>query len=135
MTFADLQRQLTRELGFTTWYGRTKEPNELTGPELSALADATARYVVAHLSMFDASQELAARRHLNSGMVGVQYEDTSAGAAIGEFFTEVGNQASDLNSNVNPFSDRNRRFVLWAVAVGVGLYFILPRILRTRGQE
>lgn len=126
--FRALRSRIGTELGFGGLFapfdGSPAGYEALDPADRIRLTNALADYIRTHPAAFDPVQIAVAAR------VDIAPPETYGAAdAFGDFFGEVGAQASDLNQTLNPFSARNRGWVLGVVAVGVILYFAGPAIV------
>ena len=130
MTAHELSRIVGDEMGLGSWLS----PWGGTPAEYSALGDAEKIELTNRMRAYirDNPAEFAATvvQVANSGTGTIEAPDTYGLAdALGDFTGELGNQAVSLNDNLNPFSAKNRGWVLGVVAVGVILYFAGPAIV------
>jgi len=130
MTAQELRKQIGNAMGLGSWLS----PWTGTAADYAALSDAqkielTNRmraYIREHPAEFAATVVQVASA--GSGVI----ESPSyygVGDAFADFASGVGEQVVDLNDNLNPFSEKNRGWVLGVVAVGVILYFAGPAIV------
>ena len=124
-----LRRAVGESIGLGSWLS----PYDGTAAATAALSDADRLALHRELLVWASANpgqfsdiQLAALRKLAAWTPADPY--TLADAAA-DFVGEIGTQASDLNETLNPFSARNRGYVLAAVAVGLVLYFAGPSII------
>lgn len=130
MTATELSSRIGAEMGLGSWFAPwTGTPAEFERLSLGNRIELTNRmraYVREHPSEFPAAVVAVARS--GSGTISAPDSYTAADA-LGDFFGEMGAQAADINAKVNPFSAENRGLVLGAVALGLLLYFVGPRLI------
>lgn len=130
MTAQELSKLVGDQMGLGSWLspwgGTPAEYSDLDDATKIELTNRMRAYIREHPADFTAAQVSLA----NSGAGYTEAPDANGlGSDIATFFGEVGNQAADLNQTLNPFSERNRGYVLAAVAVGLVLYFAGPSII------
>ena len=109
---------------FSPFDGSPAAFQSLTGEQQLAFTAAVKEYVRTHPTEFEPAQIAAA------SLGDVASLDTyGVGDALESFAGEIGDQAVSINDNLNPFSAKNRGWVLGAVAVGVLIYFVGPPII------
>ena len=125
MTTQEVSALVGRQLGYGSSYGGTvAEFRELTGEQQLALTSAVKAYIREHPADFAATVQTVA----NLADVAPLEQYTALDAAE-SFVTGVAEEAASINDNLNPFSAKNRGWVLGVVAIGVILYFAGPAIV------
>lgn len=123
MTADELHDLVTTQLGFTSfWTGKPLARGDLSADQSQKVRDAEALYIQAHPSDFSTASNTVANEVASSGIIGRALADDSFTSEIGTFVDEVGKQAVDLNNNLNPFSARNRGYVLAILLVAGGVF-------------
>ena len=137
--FRELRRTIAKELN---WAGAT----EYTGG-----ADLMEGRSQGFLETDSSYENERANRNINMSNALIKYANLHPGALplfqgkapypspetysfvdqIGDFGAEVAAQADAINEAVNPFSASNRGKIIWIVAGGVLLYFLIPVVLKT----
>lgn len=79
-----------------------------------------AKYIQDHPSSFSQSQNVTAAKV--SGTAYSPLQDTSFD--FKEFVSEIGNQAAEINNDLNPFSEQNRR-MLYFLVIGLAVIVVL----------
>ncbi len=130
MSIDDLRNQITSQLGYTTLLGSPKAYIDLTPQEQVNVTNAMNQYVVQNPSQFTDAQVGIATNWVQN-QVTAPLADTSLTAEVSDFFDEVGNQASSLNQNLNPFSEQNRKYILWIVVAGAAIWYLTPHIINS----
>ena len=118
-----LRERLTKELGFTTFFGSVKPFVDLAPDEQMKVTDAVMRYIVAHRDEFTAAQVTQAQTRINSGQSGAALEDTGLLSQVSEFPGAIWDEGVKINEAVNPFSGSNRGKLLWVGIVLLVLWF------------
>ncbi|HQF38258.1 MAG TPA: hypothetical protein PK322_03985 [Opitutaceae bacterium] len=130
MTAQELSRIVGNEMGLGSWLspwgGTPAEYSALDAATQIELTNRMRAYIREHPADFAPAVVAVA----SSGAGYTEAPDANGlGSDLATFFGEVGAQAADLNQTLNPFSERNRGYVLAAVAVGLVLYFAGPQIV------
>lgn len=129
MTIPELRAQIGNQLGFGSIFGAFEGSaasySALSADDQVRLTNAMKAYIRDHPADFTTAQKQVAA----SPDIGAIDPYTWADA-VGDFTAEVADQAVDLNETLNPFSARNRGYVLAAVAIGLVLYFAGPAIIQ-----
>ena len=120
-----LRATLGQSLGYGSGFdGSPLAYSQLSADQQLALVNRLKAYILAAPDQFNATQlALAGRPPLELTT------DYTVGEQVADFFGEMGNQAVDLNANINPFSERNRGWVLGAAVAGLAVYFLAPLAL------
>ena len=104
--------------------------SELTPADRERLWDEQARVILADAYNYDQATVTWARSRKNSTLFENPLKDYTMTEKVGDFFEEVGNQAVSINDSVNPFSEKNRKYILAVATVGILAYFLLPVIVK-----
>ena len=123
-TLKDAQEEAKNNLGFSF-----AVPADLSPADREVLYDTEADIILKSPNDYAANVVAWANKRRNGSFYGVPYKDYSFTDGVSDFVEEVGNQAVDLNNNLNPFSEKNRKWVLGVAAVGVLAYFLLPVVI------
>jgi|GEM_PF-4241649 len=130
MTAQELRKQIGDAMGlgslFSQWTGTASDYASLSDSQKIELTNRMRAYIRSHPGEFSAAAVQVA--NAGSGVIEAP-SDYGIGDALADFTGELGNQASAINDNLNPFSGKNRGWVLGVVAVGVILYFAGPAIV------
>lgn len=130
MTATELRRLKGLEMGlgswFSPWTGTAAEFERLSLADRVELTNRMRAYIRENPAEFPAAVVTVAHSGTGATSAPDSYGITAAAA---DFFGEISDQAADLNQTLNPFSERNRGYVLAAVAVGLVLYFAGPAII------
>lgn len=120
---AAIGRTVTADPSFD---GSLTEFSALPIAQQSAISNGMKEYMRAHPTEFTSNQLVFAN---GANFSTSEAESYGLFNAAGDFVSEVGNQAVSLNDNLNPFSEKNRKWVLGVVAFGALLYFVGPAII------
>lgn len=124
-TLQDAQTEAKLALGF-----KFEVPADLDPADREKLYDKEADLVLAQRSDFLPNVVTWAEKRRNGSFYNVPYEEFGITDAAKTFAGEVGNQIVSLNDNLNPFSEKNRKWVLTVVVVGALIYFVGPPLVR-----
>lgn len=101
---------------------------DLTDGERLRLWDKMAEIALQNRASLPPSVVEWAARRTQSALYGTSAPSYSFTEAVSDFVGEVGNQAANLNQDLNPFSEANRRSLYMTVVGGLLLYVLAPAI-------
>jgi hypothetical protein len=131
MTITALRAQEGKRItGDASFDGTPTAYANATADQRIQITNAMKAYIRANPSEFDASQVQVA----NTADITLS-ENYTAGQMVSDFTEEMGNQAVELNNAVNPFSEANRKWILWAAVLIAAAYLILPQLMRARAES
>jgi hypothetical protein len=102
---------------------------DLSNESKEVLYDKMADIAIADYGAYDIATQNWAISRRSGGFYATPLASQSFVDAAGIFVGEMGNQAVDLNAKLNPFSERNRGWVLGAAVAGLAVYFLAPLAL------
>lgn len=104
-------------------------PADLSQEKQEKLYDTMADICLASRASYEPGTVKWAESRKYGSFYGKDLETQSLVDAAGIFFDEMGNQAVLINESVNPFSESNRKWVIYLAAAGVLAYFIAPVVI------
>lgn len=100
-------------------------PSAWTFEQRVAYEKALAEFIAAHPAAFDA-QDMATARDVSQKDYGAL---SSPDFSFGDFGGALLDQGAAINDDLNPFSEKNRRVLYWAVFAGVALWALGPVVI------
>lgn len=106
-------------------------PSEWTYEQRTEYNKALASYIAGNPSLFSA-QDLVTAKDVQNTDYGILQDTTPK---FEDFISEVGNQVVSLNNDLNPFSEKNRKYVLISIGIGLFVYFVGPVLIEAFKQK